>query len=83
MGVPYGHTIIENYKIYESIVLGGWVGGWMDGLKSRFKDCLQQSKTFIADLCAQALKLKTATILNLRMTPILTHQQHNTCTQIT
>jgi hypothetical protein len=24
--------------------VGGWVGGWMDGSKSRFKDCLQQSK---------------------------------------
>jgi hypothetical protein len=24
--------------------LGGWVGGWMGGSKSRFKDCLQQSK---------------------------------------
>jgi hypothetical protein len=23
----------------------GWVGGWMDGSKSRLKDCLQQSKT--------------------------------------
>ena len=22
----------------------GWMGGWMDGRKSRFKDCLQQSK---------------------------------------
>jgi hypothetical protein len=24
--------------------MGGWVGGWVDGSKSRFKDCLQQSK---------------------------------------
>jgi hypothetical protein len=24
--------------------MGGWVGGWMGGCKSRFKDCLQQSK---------------------------------------
>ena len=24
--------------------MGGWVGGWMDGRKSRSKDCLQQSK---------------------------------------
>jgi hypothetical protein len=23
----------------------GWVGGWVGGCKSRFKDCLQQSKT--------------------------------------
>jgi hypothetical protein len=22
----------------------GWVDGWVDGSKSRFKDCLQQSK---------------------------------------
>jgi hypothetical protein len=22
----------------------GWMGGWMDGSKSRFKDCLQQTK---------------------------------------
>ena len=22
----------------------GWMGGWMNGCKSRFKDCLQQSK---------------------------------------
>jgi hypothetical protein len=25
--------------------MGGWMGGWMGGCKSRFKDCLQQSKT--------------------------------------
>jgi hypothetical protein len=25
--------------------VGGLMGGWMDGSKSRFKDCLQQSKT--------------------------------------
>jgi hypothetical protein len=25
--------------------MGGWMIGWMDGSKSRFKDCLQQSKT--------------------------------------
>ena len=24
--------------------MDGWVDGWMDGRKSRFKDCLQQSK---------------------------------------
>jgi hypothetical protein len=24
--------------------MGGWVDGWMDECKSRFKDCLQQSK---------------------------------------
>jgi hypothetical protein len=24
--------------------MDGWVDGWMDGSKSRFKDCLQQSK---------------------------------------
>jgi hypothetical protein len=24
--------------------MGGWMGGWMGGCKSRFKDCLQQSK---------------------------------------
>ena len=41
---------IENLQ--KSLVLGGWVGGWMGGWvggsKSRFKDCLQQSKiTFI------------------------------------
>ena len=23
---------------------GGWVDGWMGGRKSRFNDCLQQSK---------------------------------------
>ena len=28
--------------------MDGWVGGWMDGCKSRVKDCLQQSKTIIA-----------------------------------
>jgi hypothetical protein len=22
----------------------GWMGGWVGGCKSRFKDCLQQSK---------------------------------------
>ena len=27
----------------------GWVGVWMDGRKSRFKDCLQQSKNFLGD----------------------------------
>jgi hypothetical protein len=25
----------------------GWMGGWMGGCKSRFKDCLQQSKNYI------------------------------------
>jgi hypothetical protein len=25
-------------------LLGGWVGGWMDGRESRVKYCLQQSK---------------------------------------
>ena len=25
--------------------VGGWMDGWMGGSKSRFKDCLQQSKT--------------------------------------
>jgi hypothetical protein len=25
----------------------GWVSGWVDGCKSRFKDCLQQSKSQI------------------------------------
>jgi hypothetical protein len=34
----------------------GWVGGWMDGSKSRFKDCLQQSKTYL--LCFK-FKLNT------------------------
>jgi hypothetical protein len=24
--------------------MGGWMDGWMGGSKSRFKDCLQQSK---------------------------------------
>ena len=24
--------------------MDGWVGGWMDGHKSCFNDCLQQSK---------------------------------------
>ena len=28
----------------------GWVGGWVDGSKSRFKDCLQQSKTYFSVL---------------------------------
>jgi hypothetical protein len=23
----------------------GWIDGWVDGSKIRFKDCLQQSKT--------------------------------------
>jgi hypothetical protein len=27
--------------------LGGWMGGWVGGCKSRFKDCLQQSKKAI------------------------------------
>jgi hypothetical protein len=26
--------------------MDGWMGGWMDGCKSRFKDCLQQSKNY-------------------------------------
>jgi hypothetical protein len=26
--------------------MDGWVDGWMGGCKSRFKDCLQQSKRF-------------------------------------
>jgi hypothetical protein len=24
--------------------MDGWMGGWVGGCKSRFKDCLQQSK---------------------------------------
>ena len=28
----------------KSLVLDGWVGGWMGGSKRQFKDCLQQSK---------------------------------------
>ena len=35
----------------KSLVLYGWVGGcvsgWMDGSKSRFKDCLRQSICFL------------------------------------
>jgi hypothetical protein len=27
--------------------MGGRVDGWMGGCKSRFKDCLQQSKMFL------------------------------------
>jgi hypothetical protein len=27
--------------------MDGWMGGWMGGCKSRFKDCLQQSKITI------------------------------------
>jgi hypothetical protein len=27
--------------------MGGWMGGWVDGSKSHFKDCLQQSKTSV------------------------------------
>ena len=40
------NTVIfdNNYSNKKSIVLDGWMGGWMDGRKSRFKDCLQQSK---------------------------------------
>ena len=26
------------------LVLVGWMDGWMDGCKSRFNDCLQQSE---------------------------------------
>jgi hypothetical protein len=48
--------------------LDGWVGGWMDGWvggsKSRFKDCLQQSKTGVlkstALLCVQCQRLTIA-----------------------
>ena len=40
-------------KKYSPGWVGGWVGGrmdgWMDGRKSRFKDCLQQSKTMNGD----------------------------------
>ena len=36
------------YKIILSFKYSpGWVDEWMDGRKSRFKDCLQQSKTNI------------------------------------
>jgi hypothetical protein len=28
----------------------GWVGRWMDGSKSRFKDCLQQSTKLISTI---------------------------------
>jgi hypothetical protein len=28
----------------------GWMDGWVDGSKSRFKDCLQQSKNIFKSL---------------------------------
>jgi hypothetical protein len=27
--------------------MDGWMGGWVGGCKSRFKDCLQQSKIIL------------------------------------
>ena len=30
--------------------MGEWVGGWLDGIESRFKDCLQQSKIISENL---------------------------------
>ena len=46
----FGHLVIRVslavmvIMVNISIVLDGWMDGWMDGRKSRFKDCLQQSK---------------------------------------
>jgi hypothetical protein len=34
--------------------MDGWVDGWMDGSNSRFKDCLQQSKTLPSLLFSQS-----------------------------
>jgi hypothetical protein len=28
--------------------MDGWMDGWVDGSKSRFKDCLQQSKSIFS-----------------------------------
>jgi hypothetical protein len=33
--------------------MDGWMGGWVGGCKSRFKDCLQQSKTWTGKLYGQ------------------------------
>ena len=35
---------LGRFKRQKSVVLEGWVGGFVGGCKSRFKDCLQQSK---------------------------------------
>ena len=52
-------TMFNNEK---SIVLGGWIngwmGGWMDVCKSRFKDCLQQSKTSLTRFCTATSLIK-------------------------
>jgi hypothetical protein len=49
--------------------MGGWMGGWVGGCKSRFKDCLQQSKTFCTVACfvtqAMAAKYKVRAIFEL------------------
>jgi hypothetical protein len=38
-------------------LVGGWVDGWMGGSKSRFKDCLQQSKMIFFNLFLNIIKI--------------------------
>ena len=44
-------SLQSHFKAYnnESPLPKSPVGGWMDGGESRFKDCLQQSKTTLID----------------------------------
>jgi hypothetical protein len=43
--------------------MDGWVDGWIDGSKSRFKDCLQQSKISLNLKCTSLVNhLKTRKI---------------------
>jgi hypothetical protein len=44
----------------------GWVGGWMGGSKSRFKDCLQQSKIEIVKTITDSAKYKANIKFDLR-----------------
>ena len=38
---------LRSSKIFGMEKYQSWEGGWMDGSKNRFKDCLQQSKNYI------------------------------------
>ena len=44
MGRDVNENKNKKLKIIEKSSVEGWMGGWMYGCKSHFKDCLLQSK---------------------------------------
>ena len=49
IGVKYKIIFKQQFSLIKKYS-PGWVDGWMDGRKSRFKDCLQQSKKCLVGL---------------------------------